>query len=131
MALQIEDLREPGDLSRERIVLRAGSDTDIGRYLVLSARARDDIILAGRVPNCFWFPDRQVRAGDLIILYSKAGSRSVKENNSGTYSYFFYWGLDEALWHDADLSPVLMRVAVWRSLAEEEPNRETAGKVKV
>lgn len=126
MALRIEGIRQPGDLSRERIVLRADSDTDIGRYLILSARASNGKTLAGRIPNCYWFPDREIKAGDFVVLYSKAGTRNVKENDSGNASYFFYWGLDETLWDDDALSPVLMRVAIWRSWTQQESNPEMA-----
>lgn len=126
MDLRLHAIREPGDLDRERVVLKAETDTDTGRHLLLSARSSNDRLLGGHVPNCYWFPDRHISAGDWVVLYSKRGSVKVRDNKSGSKSYFFYWGLDQPLWQDHELRPVLIRVGAWRAFAPEDVEEDTA-----
>ena len=52
------------------------------------------------VPYCFWFPDKEVKKDDLIVLYTKKGKSSVKTNPSGNVSHFLYWELDQSVWRE-------------------------------
>src|SRR5689334_13116975 len=115
MDILIDAVRDPGDLDHERIVLRADTDLDIGLYILLAARAgAEGKTLGGRVPFCFWFPDRDVQRGDLLIVYTKSGSSKRKDNPSGKASHFFYWGLEHPIWNNDELRPVLIEAKRWK-----------------
>lgn len=50
--------------------------------------------------DAYWFPDKTVKEGDLIVLYTKTGKSSSKPLTDGRTSYFYYWHLKEAVWQE-------------------------------
>ena len=70
----------------------------------------------------YWFPDTVVRTNDYVIVYTKAGVNSTKQNNDGTTSYFFYRGLENAVCTDTTSCAVLLSVSQWGSKGIESSN---------
>jgi hypothetical protein len=115
MKLEIRGVENAGELQRERVVLRAKSDTDIGNYAVFMGRAAEDdgAFLSGDVPAVFWFLNKEIKAGDLVILYSKGGTPSSKISESGRTSYFYYWGYSQPQWTKAK-ALALVETSSWK-----------------
>jgi hypothetical protein len=112
MNLTLVGIENVGDLERERVVLRATAEVDIGRYAIFRCNLTSDKgVAAGHVPSAYWFPDRKLKQGDFVVLYSKMGTSSEKTGNGST-SYFFYWGWKSAQWpgHRA----ALVNTATWQ-----------------
>ena len=114
MNLEIRSFADVGDLSKERIILKALMDLDIGGYAVL----RSAVGSSGRTPTsgrkiAYWLPDEEIKANDLVILYTKRGSRSAKPMERGGTAYFFYWGREEVLWNDDKFGAVLLEISDW------------------
>jgi len=113
MNLEIRSFADPGDIQKERLILKASSDTDVGDYAVLrSLIGSSDGPTSGR-KRAYWFPDTDVKAGDLVVLYTKKGSLSKKPlvGGGGTV-HFFYWGSDIPLW-DENHCAVLLFASEW------------------
>jgi hypothetical protein len=112
MTLKLRSIAAPGDLEKERLVLKALSDTDVGDYAVLlSGIANDGGPTSGR-KRAYWFPDVKVRGGDTVVLYTKRGDRSKKPLDGGRTAHFFYWGSDSPLW-DENHCAVLLFASEW------------------
>jgi hypothetical protein len=114
MNLSISKVRFPGDLERERVVIEASKDAEVGRYLILRSRSDGKTYFGGKIQASYWFPDDEIKAGDLVVLYTKKGKRSTKSNNDGTTSHFFYWGLQTPVW-GPETAAVLVRTADWEA----------------
>lgn len=114
MNLQIEGIRDPGNLAKERVVFKALKDIDIGYYIVFSSISTGPDQFSSGVRHTFWFPDQEVRANDLVVLYTKSGNSS-KLKKDETTSYFFYWGLSEPIFKVADDLIVLTEARTWNS----------------
>lgn len=113
MTLKIENVADSDEFEKERVVLRVQDDDDIGHYAVFQTRLSDDgRALSGKIAACYWFPDKEVKTGDLVVLYTKSGERSEKKNESGTTSHFFYWGMTEPLW--TKKTPTLVTTPKWQ-----------------
>lgn len=115
MKLEIKSIADAGIPFKERIVLRALKDIDIGNYAILKSGVGTN----GREPTsgrkaAYWFPDEKVEAGDLVVLYTKKGSPRTKALDGGQTVYFFYWGRDEAIWTDSQSGAVLAEIADWQ-----------------
>ncbi|HEY6448983.1 MAG TPA: hypothetical protein VIY53_21190 [Acidobacteriaceae bacterium] len=125
MKMEMRSFADPGDISRERIILKALSDLDVGDYAVLKSgvAARGRSPSAGR-KSAYWFPDRDIKAGDVVVLYTKKGSSGSKPIDEGQTAYFFYWGRDEPLWTDDRSGAVLLEVAGWQFRRPIEPVSE-------
>lgn len=115
MRLEITSIADTGDVSKERIVMKAVTDLDVGDFAVFksSVGSTGQEPTAGR-KAAYWFPDENVVTGDLVVLYTKRGSRSTKRLDSGGTVYFFYWGKDESQWGDSQSGVVLLEVADWQ-----------------
>jgi hypothetical protein len=99
MKLKITSVRNAGDLDNERIVLRADADVDIGKFALFCCKVEGpDLVESGNIPYVYWFDDQLVKEGDLVVLYTKSGTKSEKENASGKISRFNYWSLPKAIW---------------------------------
>ncbi|EKS28470.1 hypothetical protein [Afipia felis] len=99
MKLAIFKVESAGSFDRERIVVKVTENADLGDYMILMADPiSPDLIAGGAIPYTFWFDAKNVKKGDLVVLYSKEGTSSEKTNPNGSTSYFFYWGLKQASW---------------------------------
>lgn len=120
MNIAIKKVKDAGDPERERLLLQVQSDDDIGRYAVFATSSAEDGGVSNKVDDTFWFPDYEVSAGDLVVLYTKGGTAKVKHNEDGTTSHFFFWGRKGQLWGESGRYAVLLLVRTWSAL-------ETAG----
>jgi hypothetical protein len=114
MNLEITSFADAGVYEGERIVLRARTDLDVGEFVVF----RSGVGLSGGPTSgrkwAYWFPDQKVHTNDLVVLYTKKGSRRSKSLPDGSTVYFFYWGRDEAFWGDSNFGAVVLEVLDWK-----------------
>ncbi|ELE9015662.1 TPA: hypothetical protein ACJIWP_000455 [Enterobacter cloacae] len=113
MKIKISSIREAGNLQKERVVIRVESACDIGEFILLQTGFKDGTVNSG-IYETFWFPDKMVRAGDYVVVYTKKGTRSEKPFNEAT-SHFFYMGNLEPIWNREERSAVLMHAPEWQS----------------
>jgi hypothetical protein len=112
MTLKLVNIENPGDLLNERVVLRAITDTNIGMYILLRARAApDNKVYSGQIASAFWFDTITVKESSFVVLYSKDGVRSQKTDN-GIEAHFFYWGLKSPAWTH-EFKPAIIQAMTW------------------
>jgi hypothetical protein len=99
----------------ERILIDILADTDIGKFLVLDTTYTSSGDVSNKVRHPYWFPDKAVKKGDLVVLYTKKGKSSSTENKDGTTNHFFYWGLDSNVWNNDGDCALLLHVDEWLS----------------
>jgi hypothetical protein len=112
MIIEISSIADAGTFDKERVVLKAGADVDIGAYAAFISDVREGKATSGH-KVAYWFPDKKVKAGDLIILYTKAGQDSEKVIAGAQTAHFYYWGLDKPQWGTKKRTLVLLRVSEW------------------
>jgi hypothetical protein len=113
MSVEIVGIEDAGDIMKERLVLKTTSRDQLGKYAVFRCEADDDgLPYSGNIPRTFWFPNRILAEGDLVILYSRKGRDSRKKNADGKTSLFYYWELEESIWTEGTL-PVLVGTPDW------------------
>lgn len=93
-------------------MLEVNSETDVGDFAIFRAKSKGRKVYAN-ISDAIWLPDFQAKAGDLVIVYTKAGRRGEKVNKDGSTSNFVYWGEPTALWDDENFVPVLVEIATW------------------
>ncbi|WP_429124128.1 hypothetical protein [Aeromonas allosaccharophila] len=113
MRLKITAIRDKGDLSKERIVMKVESNCDVGEYILIQS-GRNNGSVTNKVSNSFWFPDKDVHVGDFVVLYTKSGKAKDKAFNDAT-SHFFYWGKEAPIWDQEVHAAVLMHAPTWES----------------
>ncbi|NWD24896.1 hypothetical protein HX864_16610 [Pseudomonas yamanorum] len=123
MNLIILRIADNGILEKERIVLKAVADVDVGSYILAQTGVGVDRVVTNKIHNNFWFPDAEIVAGDLVVLYTKSGKSSTKENGANK-SYFYYWGKPTPVWNIQDRTAVIMEISSWERLAESDETTE-------
>ncbi|WP_448101788.1 hypothetical protein [Luteibacter jiangsuensis] len=123
MKLSIKTFADAGVLEKERLVLRALEDVDIGDYLVLRTKRSNKGGATGGGVDAYWLPDLEVKAGDLVVIYTRKGTSSKKELTGGRTAHFYYWKKDKTFWDAKDGNyAVLMETGAWRGESPEEVN---------
>jgi hypothetical protein len=115
MNVTIKAIRNAGELYKERLVIEVLKRVDVGSYAVFSTTSQDNGI-SSEINQSFWFPDKKVKAGDLVVLYTKEGINKTKTYPNDLTAHFFYWGLEEPIWNDPDDTAVLIEIADWESI---------------
>lgn len=120
MAIKLSAIGDKAQLSDERIGFNVLSPSNMKNYLVFST-VRTENGFSNRSKNVFWFPPREVATGDQVVLYTKGGQDSVKENTDGSKTYFYYWGLQETIFNLDDSIVVLAQLDTWK-LSPSDPH---------
>lgn len=91
----------------ECVILEVLKDTDIGKYILLDYASH-------KIIHTFWFPDMQVKKGDIIHLF-KVNSPSTKilESTYPASVHKLIWYLPEATAEVKDQSLVLVEANDW------------------
>jgi hypothetical protein len=117
---EISSFADPGDLNKERVVLKATEDIDIGRFVLLRSKTNAEGHPISGSKDAYWFPDKTITRGDLVVVYTKAGTSSTKTLNSGGTAHFYYWHKKTAFWGPTEKNvAVLMEAPLWSS---KKPN---------
>lgn len=73
------------------------AECELGNYIAGHSRIINDTAFSSKLQNLFWFPDKKVSTGDLVVLYTKRGENNVAVNEDGSNTHFYYWGLDSSI----------------------------------
>jgi hypothetical protein len=119
MKLKIRSVAEKGVYAKERLILKALANTNVGDFMLLRTGFHDGQVTVG-VREAYWFPYKEIEKGDLVVVYTKDGKQSEKQLESGSKSHFFYWGLDKAIWNASDVAPVILYAPEWESKTPDE-----------
>ncbi|MET0438343.1 MAG: hypothetical protein ABW043_12710 [Devosia sp.] len=123
MTLSIRNVVDAGLIDSERLVLRMDPGGDLGDYAVLLTYTDESGALKTGVKAAFWFPYKEVAAGSLVVIYTKAGEEKIRERKDGGHTYFYYWGETEPLWDDKATTAILLNAPNWtkyQNLGEED-----------
>lgn len=124
MTLILRSVADAGVVGKERLIMKATDDHDVGDYAVFQVNVGADGGLSTKTLHSFWFPYKLVKKDDLVVLYTKAGQPKEKLLENGQTAHFYYWGLKDVIWNDARRSAVLLHAPYWTS----KPMSELSGK---
>ena len=114
MEVRISSIADKGDLANERIGFNILKNCELKYYIVFKTKKTNNGF-ANISSNSFWFLPNQVNEGDKVVLYTKSGNNSIKENENGSKTYFFYWGLDSPLFKNKNDRIVLINAKSYKS----------------
>ncbi|HEX8620946.1 MAG TPA: hypothetical protein VF718_03175 [Allosphingosinicella sp.] len=114
MDVQINTIRKEGDASEEYILLDVLADCDIGEYLIADNTFTDKGNVSNKLRHVYWFPDKQVKKGELVSLRTGKGKNTTTTNNNGIKVHRFYWNLGSPVWNDDNADAgILMHILEW------------------
>lgn len=114
MKLELRSIISAGDLTKERLSLRALDDLDVGDYLVAQSGYMD-----GNPTTYFyhtlWFPFKPIQKGDLVVVYTKVGASKERVLERGNKAHFYYFDLEYPIWGDPENGALLLYAPTWQS----------------
>lgn len=123
MNIAIDYIKDSGNLDKERIVFAVKNDEQLGKYLIAESVLLENARFSAKIKNIFWFPDQELKQGDVVVLYTKTGENNMNKNEDGSTTYFYYWGLSEP--HLNDNKPcVVLFEASWDVLAIQKNDNQ-------
>lgn len=112
MNIEILSVKDAGNKEKERVVLNVVKDADLGDFIIATSVATSDDTISPNLKNIYWLPNKSVKAGDLVVVYTKKGKQRKIENKDGSTSYFCYWDLADSLASN-DAATVVLFEATW------------------
>lgn len=119
MKLKLRSIISAGDLSRERLTLRAIDDLDVGDYLVAQSGYVNDGPTTSFF-HTFWFPYKQIKKNDLVVIYTKRGKERSRKLDGGNTAHFFYLDSDTPIWGASNTGALVFFAPTWRSKPADE-----------
>jgi len=116
--LVVIDVRDPGDIGKERLLMKATSDVDLSEFIIVPANRSGPSGIMNYNRLLFWFPKRYVYGGEYIRLYTRAGGYNVVEGRFGKEMatfHNFYWGLPRSIWTGFADTTAVIRISTWIS----------------
>lgn len=119
MKLQLRSIIQPGELSKERLTLKALADLDVGDYMVAQSGYRKGAPTT-HFYHTLWFPFKRISKGDLVVVYTKEGSERDREISSGNIAHFFYLDLDKPIWDYKDRGAIVLYAPSWDAQSTDD-----------
>lgn len=113
MNIKIGRIVDRGNLEKERIIFSVTENDFLGAYLALKTKKTGEKAISSKTEATYWFPDKDVKKGDLVVLYSKKGINTEKTNTDSTTTHFLYWESSNVLWNGSEDAVVLLRLQEW------------------
>lgn len=117
MKIDIKSVSGHGDYDKEFVTLNVNVDCDAAIHVLTDTTYTSDGKVSSLLRHMYWLPDKQVKKGDFIYVYTKTGTNNSFANKAGTTTHAFYWGLKTAVWNDAKDCAVLFEIASWQHKA--------------
>lgn len=119
MNLKLKSIAEKGNLEKERLVINVLNDADVGDYILMQTGMSDGNVNIS-IFGTYWFPNKSVKAGDIVVLYTKSGVNKDKDLDGSRKAHFFYWGKNADFWSKPEKAAVLAHAPTWSSASVEE-----------
>lgn len=117
MKVDIIGILDRGISNKERLYLKANNSINLNYFIVF-----DDSFITPNfsqvlnIPKrAYWFPSKDVKPGDNIVLYTKSGNDNSLLNSNGITTHFFYWGLPQTIWNTETDCAVLFEINSWQT----------------
>jgi hypothetical protein len=70
--------------------------------------------ISKQIKHTYWLPQREVKKGDLVVIYTHSGASSFKVNEDETSSYFYYRNLPSPIFIDDELV-LVVEISTWKT----------------
>ena len=114
MSVSIVSVHGHGDFDKEHVLMEVLSDCDIGTFILADSTYTGEHKISNRLRHFLWIPDRLVKRGDLVSIWTKCGTETTVTDDRGRTIHRLFWGLKTAVWNDDGDCAVLFDVNSWQ-----------------
>lgn len=114
MKIQIDKIVDHGQNS-ERVEMSVIQNCNLTYYILADTTYTDPTHISNKLRHMHWFADRDVKAGDKIVLFTKKGTNTSATIGNGNTKYTIYWQLDINVWNNDGDAAVLFEINGWKT----------------
>lgn len=103
--LKIVQIHAKGGAAKESVVMTVLASGSLRNFAIVDNTFGKTGKLSNKNRHFYWFPDREVKTGETVKLYTGQGEDS---SNGGLHQ--LYWGLQAAIWNDEKDAAVLFEL---------------------
>jgi hypothetical protein len=115
LALQFVAIVDKGEVRKERVHLKATRDGNTSFFILLAAQAVSANEVSAGARPAYWFEPADIKAGDHVIVYTRAGEYSKSRRTDGYLNHFFYWGRTTTLFGAETARVVIAALDTWET----------------
>ena len=113
MRAEIVSIHNHGDFDKEYVLITVLEDCDIGRFVMADSTYAANGKVSNKLRHTHWFPDKQVKKGDWVSLWTKTGA-DITTTLNGVPMHRFFWNLKTAVWNDEGDCAVPQELLSWQ-----------------
>lgn len=113
MDIAVASVHGHGKADEEYVLLKVSVDCELSYYALIDT-TYDGEKITDKNRHVFWFPKKEVKAGDEIVLRTKVGKNSWSTATSGR-RHTLYWNLKSAVWNDTGDAATLLKLQTWKT----------------
>ena len=117
MKLELIKIVDNGTHDSEKVLISVNQDANLKFYLVRDTTYSSKGKLSNEWVHTYKFLDQNVKKGDKVILFTKAGIKSSRDIGNGNTEYTYYWGLNSCVWNNDGDVAVLYEIEAWKSIS--------------
>lgn len=102
-----------GNAQLERIHFRALFDVDLKFYAILDTEYTGPNRVQTGNKNSYWFSDKVIKAGENVVLYTRAGAPNTETRPDGAVFHFLFRGIGQALYTNPQTCAVIFEISNW------------------
>jgi hypothetical protein len=102
-----------GIIAGERVHFRATADIDLSRYILLDDVWTGPNNIGNGNRHAFWFPPQPIKAGENVVVYTRAGAASRETRQDGNVYHFIFRQLAGPIYSRPEACAVLYELADW------------------
>lgn len=121
-----------GILEKERLHFRAMSDCDLQFCIIIDTYFINEKAIQAGQRITYWFAGKRIKAGENIVVCSRAGTESTENRPDGNTIHFYFRGNAISINNDPKSTAALFEIANWITLpatASLEPAKLEPGKL--
>lgn len=115
MKLDIIKILDKGIANQERLWMKVLSNTNLMYFVVFDTSYITPTAISNLPRHAYWCQQKEVKAGDYVVLFTKPGTPSEQRNSDGSTTHFLFWGLANTIWNNAGDCAVLFEVNLWQT----------------
>lgn len=113
MKMKIKSIHNHGKAGEEYVLLEVTEDCQVGAHILADTTFTDTGRVSNKLRHTFWFPDKAINAGELVVVRTGKGTDDSYKNNIGTKVHRFYWNLALPVWNDQKDAAILVEIKDW------------------
>ncbi len=113
MKVSVRSIHGHGKANEEYVILDVKQDCNAHHYILADTTYTGENTISNKYRHVHRFAKADLKAGDIIVLYTRVGKSTSEKKGNGSTIYYRYWNLKTAVWNDDGDGAILFQINDW------------------